>query len=86
MNEKIHTFTIGSEDIDANRHMNNARYNVHFDAARVEFFNGTGFSVDSLTERGLGFFIPKKGPTRYFRQTFEGDFLTITTKFQKYDG
>ena len=65
--------------------MGNVDYNYYFNFYREAFFDGTGFSVESLAVRGLGLYIPSKD-TKYVRPTFEDDLLSVKTRFRRYEG
>src|SRR3989344_624768 len=85
MIERTDNFVVVQRDIDRNKHMGNYRYNYHFNVFREMFFDGNGFSVDSLAMRELGLYIPSKD-TKYVRPTFKGDSLSVKTRLRRYEG
>ncbi|WP_323787627.1 thioesterase family protein [Psychroserpens sp.] len=72
-------FEIRWSDIDANGHLANSAYTNFMSHARMGFFMAYGFSMETLTEFGIGPVVFYEH-TYYYKESFLGKPITVTVE------
>ena len=71
-------FTVPSEAIDFNGHVDNVTYLRWFVEAALRHANTLGWGIEACRQKGTGW-VAKSHRIEYLRPAFEGETLTMTT-------